>query len=283
MHIHIRPILFLFSALLIAACEDVIDVPLQKGPQRLVVEASLDWEKGTPGNLQTITLSQSTGFYEPSEFPGVSGASVKVINDVSGRVYDFVDQGNGQYGITDFEPVLGQAHTLEIIHGGQVYTATETMVSVPAIDSVHQDREGGFDKELLEVHIGFTDPPQEGNNYLFRIQRQEDLLPELEYMEDEFVNGNAIDFWYEISDDEDSDIEPFEPGDVVEIEMYGISRDHYDFIKIIIDQYGGSGMFDSTPVGVRGNCVNQTDPQNYPHGYFRLSEMVRTSHTFVVE
>ena len=283
MSIHIRPILFLFSALLIAACEDVIDLPLQKGPPRLVVEASLDWEKGTPGNLQTISLSQSTGFYEPSGFLGVSGASVKVTNDVSGRVYDFVDQGNGQYGISDFEPVLGQAHTLEIIHGGQVYTATETMVPVPPIDSIHQDREGGFDDGLLEIHIGFTDPPQEGNNYLFRIQRQGDLLPALEYMEDEFVNGNTIDFWYEISDDDDSDLEPFAPGDVVEVEMYGISRDHYDFIKIIIDQYGGSGPFDSTPVGVRGNCVNETDPENYPYGYFRLSEKVRASHTFVEE
>jgi len=281
MHIPIRAIPFLFSILLIAACQDVIDLPLQEGPQRLVVEASLDWEKGSPGNVQTINLSLSNGFYEPSEFLGVSGASVKVTNEVSGRVYDFVDQGNGQYGITDFEPGVGQAHTLEIIHDGQVYTATETMVPVPPIDSVHQDRKGGFDDSLLEVHIGFTDPPQPGNNYLFRVQREGDLLPELEYMEDEFVNGNAIDFWYEIWDDDDTDIEPFAPGDVVEVTMYGISRDHYDFIKIIIDQYGGSGPFDSTPVGVRGNCVNETDPQNYPFGYFRLSEKVTVSHTFV--
>jgi len=281
MHSNIRTFQLLFSFLLITACQDVIDLPLPKGPTRLVVEASLDWEKGTPGNVQTIILSRSTGFYETSEFLGVSGAEVKVTNDVSGRVYDFVDQGNGQYGITDFEPVLGQAHTLEIIHGGQVYTATETMVSVPPIDSVHQDREEGFDDELLEVHIGFTDPPEAANNYLFRIQRQGDLLPSLDYMEDEFVNGNAVDVWYEISDDDDSDIEPFAPGDVVEVEMYGISRDHYDFISIIIDQYGGSGPYDSTPVGVRGNCVNQTDPENYPFGYFRLSEKVTVSHTFV--
>src|SRR5690606_13691822 len=119
----IKSFLYIFCALALAlaACEDVIDVPVQKGPQRLVVEASLDWEKGTSGNDQTILLSRSTGYYDTEGFLGVSGASVKVTNNVSGAVHDFVDQGNGSYGTTDFEPVMGDSYTLEIIDGGQVY------------------------------------------------------------------------------------------------------------------------------------------------------------------
>ena len=273
-------ILLIFIALT-PACQDVIDVPLQTGPERLVVEASLDWEKGGPGNLQTIKLSTSSGFYEPADLKPVTGALVRVTNDATGTTYDFVDQNNGEYTTTDFEPVLEQSYSLEIVYRDEVYSATETMVGVPDIDGVYQGRDEGFDDELLEVHLEFTDPEEEGNNYLFRFHRVGDLLPYLEYFEDEFFNGNQVDFWHEIDEDEDLNIEPYMPGDVVEIEMYGISRDYYDFIKVIIDQLGWGGPFSPTPVGVRGNCINETDPENYAYGYFRLTQKVSAQYTFV--
>ena len=145
----------------------------------------------------------------------------------------------------------------------------------------YQDIEDGFDEEILEVHLVFTDPQEEGNNYLFKFQRQGDLLPEFELGQDEFVNGNEIDWWYEIEEDEDTDkIEAFQPGDVVTIAMYGISQGYNDYMQILIDQIGGVGLFEATPVSVRGNCVNLTNPENYAHGYFRLTEVNRTSYTF---
>ncbi len=280
MDTHLKTILFTSLIILCSACQDVIDLPVQSGPERLVVEASLDWEKGTPGNQQTIKLSTSTGFYEPADLRPVTGAVVRVTNDATGATFDFVDQNNGEYTTTVFEPVLDQSYSLEIVYGDEVYSARETMVGVADIDGVYQGRDEGFDDELLEVHLEFTDPPQQGNNYLFRFYRVGDLLPYLEYFEDEFFNGNQVDFWHEIDEDDDLDIEPYMPGDVVEVEMYGISRDYYDFIKVIIDQLRGGGPFSATPVGVRGNCINETDPQNYAYGYFRLAQKVSARYTF---
>ncbi|TAI48754.1 DUF4249 family protein [Flagellimonas allohymeniacidonis] len=262
-----------------ASCTDVVDVEVQNGPERLVVEASLDWEKGTTGNIQTIRLRKSTPFFDTNNVTDVTGASVVVTNETSGASYIFADQNNGEYRTTSFQPILGQSYSLRIDYDNEVYTARETMTSVTNITNVFQDREDGFDDEALEVHVVFTDPPEEGDNYLFKFQREGDLLPDLEVAEDEFVNGNEIDWWYEIDDDDD--IEPFEPGDVVNIEMYGISRPYYDYIKILIDQLGGVGIFETTPVAVKGNCINQTNPDNYAFGYFRLTEMVKTSYTFV--
>ena len=259
---------------------DVVDVEVQNGPERLVVEASLDWEKGTSGNVQTIRLRKSTPFFDTNTTTDVTGASVVVTNEVSGASFVFVDQNTGEYRTTNFQPVLGQSYSLRIEYDGEVYTAQETMTSVTDITNVFQDRTDGFDDEVLEVHVVFTDPPEEGDNYLFRFQREGDLLPDLEVAEDEFVNGNEIDWWYEI-DDDDEDLEPFEPGDVVAIEMYGISRPYYDYIKILIDQLGGVGIFEATPVAVKGNCINETNPDNYAFGYFRLTEVVKTSYTFV--
>lgn len=279
----IKKIIFAVIIIVFASCEDVVDVEVQDGPTRLVVEASLNWEKGTAGNQQTIRLSESTPFFNTGAITQVTGASVVVTNDSSGDEFVFGDQGNGEYLSTTFEPVLNQSYSLRIEHNGEVYTATETMTPVTDITDIFQNREEGFNDEELEVHVVFNDPEEEGNNYLFKFYREGDLLPSLEVGEDRFLNGNEIDWWFEIEEDEDENIEPFQPGDVLQIEMYGISRPYYDYIKILVEQLGGTGLFESTPVTVRGNCINETNPENYAFGYFRLTEVVKASYTFVEE
>ncbi|MEC7263465.1 MAG: DUF4249 family protein [Bacteroidota bacterium] len=279
----LKKIIFAIIVIAYASCVDVVDVEVQEGPKRLVVEASLDWEKGTEGNVQTIRLRESTPFFNTNTNTEVTGASVVVTNEDSANSYIFADQGNGEYRTTNFEPVLGQTYSLRIEYNGEVYTATETMTPVTDITNVFQDREDGFDDEVLEVHVVFNDPEEEGNNYLFKFHREGDLLPDLEEGEDEFVNGNEIDWWYEIEKDDDTHTEPFKPGDVVNIQMHGISRAYYDYIKILISQLGGVGLFESTPVAVKGNCINTTNPDNYAFGYFRLTQVVKTSYTFVEE
>ena len=263
------------------SCEDVVDVEVQDGPKRLVVEASLNWEKGTPGNEQTIQLRESTPFYDTNRVTSVTGASVVVTNISSGEDYIFEDEGNGTYHTTSFEPVMGQSYSLRIDYNGEVYTAVETMTPVTDITNVFQDRDQGFDKDILEAHVVFVDPMEEGNNYLFKFHRQGDLLPELEVGEDKFINGNELDWWYEIEEDKDENVKPFQPGDVLNIEMYGISRAYYDYMKILVSQLGGVGLFETVPLAVKGNCVNETNPKNYAFGYFRLTEFVKAEYTFV--
>ncbi|MCK8521272.1 DUF4249 domain-containing protein [Aquimarina sp. D1M17] len=277
----INKLILIYILAFSASCEDVIDVEVQKGPERLVVEASINWEKGTAGNEQTIQLRTSTPFFDTNTTTEVTGASVMITNTTNNEQYIFADQNNGSYTTSDFVPIIGQSYTLRIDYNGEVYTATETMTPVPEITNVFQSREEGFDEDELEVHLVFTDPPEEENNYLFKFQRRGDLLPDLEVAEDEFVNGNEIDWWYELEEDEDENQTPFKPGDVVDIELFGISRPYYDYIKILISQLGGVGLFETTPTSVKGNCINETNPDNYPFGYFRLTEVVRTSYTFV--
>ena len=266
---------------LIFSCTDVIDVEVQNGQERLVVEASLDWEKGTTGNVQTIRLGKSTPFFDTNSITEVTGASVEVTNDSSGQTFVFADQNNGEYRTNSFNPVLGQSYSLRIEYNGEVYTARETMTGVTDITDIYQARDDGFDDEELELHVIFTDPANEENNYLFKFYRQGDLLPDLEVAEDEFVDGNELDWWYEIEEDEDENVVPFAPGDIVDIEMYGISRPYYDYIKILAEQLGGMGLFEATPVSAKGNCINETTPEDYAYGYFRLTQMVKARYTFV--
>ena len=58
-------------------CEDVIDVDLNKSEPKLVIDASIKWEKGTTGNEQTIRLT-TTGDYFNNTVHVANGAVVTV-------------------------------------------------------------------------------------------------------------------------------------------------------------------------------------------------------------
>lgn len=274
-------IILLSLLIILSSCEDVIDVEVQSVPERLVIEASLDWEKGTTGNEQTIRLQKSTSFYDTNSNTAVTGASVKVTNDTNGTEFIFADQNNGNYTTAAFVPIIDQSYTLEVSYNGEVYSATETLFAVPPITDIFQGLEDGFEEDELEVHVVFTDFREEGNNVFFKAQKRGDLLPILEVGNDEFINGNEVDWWIELDEDENTDKkEAFQPGDVVDIEMYAISTAYKDYMEILIEQIGGVDLFDATPVAVKGNCVNLTNPANYAHGYFRLTEYNKTDYTF---
>ncbi len=274
-------LVILLLTISLASCDDVIDVDVQTAPSRLVIEASLDWEKGTTGNNQIIKLSKSTPYFDTTTNTGITNASVRVVNDGNGTEFIFTHQSNGTYRTTGFIPVIGQSYTLEVIHEGETYTANETMTPVTDITEVNQSKEEG-DEDELEVNIIFTDPEAEENYYLFKIQKRGDLLPTLIDADDEFVNGNRIPMWYEEEDDDDTEDvnESFMPGDVVDISFFGISEAFSNYMQILIEQSEGAGLFSATPVPLRGNCINTTNPDSYAFGYFRLTQVVKTSYTF---
>jgi hypothetical protein len=276
MNKYLRIVIFI-SAILIIACEDVIDVNLQTVSPRLTIEASLDWEKGTIGNEQTIKLSTSTPYFDTTSNASVNNASVIVINNNSLDEFVFTNQNNGEYTSKNFIPVINQSYTLEVIYNGEQYSATETLMPVVDIAEVIQSNEGGFDNNSLDVNVLFDDPVDINNYYLIKFKEQGDLLPRLFDIDDEFRDGNRIKVFYE--KDEDSDEEEFVPGDIIDIDFFGISRDYFNYINLLILQSEGNGVFGQTPAIVKGNCVNIDNTENYAHGYFRLTQVVRTSYT----
>ena len=273
--------LILVTLLVLTSCEDVIDVEVPRAAPRLVIEGSLNWEKGTTGNNQTIKLSTSTPYFNTTEINEVVGASVKVTNTNTNTDYIFTDENNGDYTINNFIPVINNTYILEVIYNGETYTAEETLKSVSEINAVEQSIEGGFDDEVLDVSIFFDDPVDEENYYLIRFIEEGDLFPVLETESDEFSNGNEMDEFFEKDKDEDDDQKELNPGDNVTITLYGISERYYNYIDLLIEQYDSGGdPFSSTPAEIKGNCINETNENKYAFGYFRLSEIVTVNYTF---
>lgn len=281
MKLFIKYTLILITSFFLFSCEDVIDVEVPTGKKRLVIEASLDWEKGTTGNDQTIKLRTSTPYFNSDINAGVKGASVLVLNTDTNETFIFTDQNDGTYTTTDFVPIIGNTYRLEVIYNSETYTASETLTSVPEIKSVTQSIKGGLDDTLLEVNVYFDDPETEGDNYMTRYYETGDLFPYFYAFPDEFTNGNEMLDFFEKLDDPDNNQAPFQAGDVVYINLYGISEGYYNYMELLIDQYyNGGNPFATIPSEIKGNCINETTPENYAFGYFRVTEVSKTSYTF---
>ena len=263
---------------IIFSCTEAIDLTVPTESPRLVIEASLDWEKGTLGNNQTIKLSLSTPYYDTAPNP-VSGASVMVENATNGDVFIFNDQQDGSYTTTNFVPIINNTYNLEVIYNSETYTAIETLISVSELNRIEQSLEGGSDEEELDLTIYFDDPANEVNFYYITFLEGEDLLPTREIMSDEFTNGNEMSLLYEEdpADEEDQIL----PGDMVDIYLFGISETYYDFLNRLIEQANSAGdPFATVPTRLKGNFTNLENPENYAFGYFRVTEFVNEVYTF---
>ena len=250
----------------LTSCEEVIDVELPTSEPRLVIDASINWLMGSQGNEQEIRLSLSAPYFN-TEIPPASGAQV-IITDSNNNIFQFSEIANsGIYRNSSFIPILNESYELTIVYEGDTYTATETLKSVSELEYVEQKDDGGFSNEETEFKAFFTDPENEENYYFFEFITDIAAIPSLEVYRDEFVNGNQIFGFYS-----DEDIEP---GDVLTIRNYGVSQRFYDFMFILLQQNSeeGGGPFETQPATVRGNCINQTNTENFPLGYFRLSEV----------
>ena len=85
---------FILLVCICISCTEVVDVNVPNAGPRLVVEASINWEKGTTGNNQTIKLSTSTAYFDSNPDAPVTGAIVTVIKDNDGTQFNFTDQNN---------------------------------------------------------------------------------------------------------------------------------------------------------------------------------------------
>jgi len=267
-------------SLVLSSCTDVIEVDVLFEGSRLVIEASLDWEKDTFGFAQTIRLSESIPYFDGNSTSIVTGASVKVTNDMNGDVVEFIDQNNGNYTTLSFRPLLNRTYTLEVIYNGETYIANETLKPVVNIKDVNRSTQNGFDKNAIEVNIYFDDPAETENYYLVSFQAQNDLFPALLDLSDEFTNGNERSVFYEKLEDEETGETELQPGDIVDIELYGISKTYYNYIRLLIEQSGSSGdPFSTVPAPIKGNCSNRDNPDNFAYGYFRLTQVDRITYT----
>jgi len=265
--------LLIVCVCLAIGCEKVVDVDLDTAPPKLVVDASIQWIKGTSGNEQKIRLTTTAAYYNPT-VPAVSGATVFITNS-SNVIFNFTESGtSGEYLCNDFQPVIGESYTLTVIHNDQTYTATETLTAVPNIENnIEQNNEGGFTGDEIEVKFFYQDNGSEDNFYLISFQPNDKPFPDYDVLDDRFFQGNLM---FGLYSDED-----LNSGDVLNIKLSGISRQYYNYMNVLLAIAGSNGgsPFQSPPATVRGNIINTSNETNFALGYFTLSEVATANYT----
>jgi hypothetical protein len=268
-----KNIISLLAIFLLVSCEEKVNIPLDTSNPKLVIDANILWQKGTDGSTQKIKLTTTTDYYS-NVIPTVSGATV-YITDSSTTVFTFVETPNtGEYVCSNFVPVINKSYTLTVQYAGQTYTATNTLLATPAIESVQQNTVQGFSGNEIQVKFFYQDNGAEDNNYLIGVKNSTKAIPEYGVLKDEFFQGNQMFGFY--SDDK------LKTGDQLFFSLEGISLRYYNYMKELLSIAGSgnnSGPFSTPPVTLRGNIINQTDDTNFPLGYFHLSEIDTRNYT----
>lgn len=249
------------------SCEKVIDVDLNDEQPKLVVDAVIKWQKGTTGESQTIKLTKTSNFYN-NEVPPASGATITITNSIN-TVFNFIEDGNtGNYICNNFVPAINESYTLHITFEGQTYTATDKLYATPPILYTQQTNVPpiGGGEEIVQVKFFFQDNGLEDNFYLVGVQNPNYVTPDYGVISDEFFQGNVM-FGFYANDN-------LKPGQNLKLYLQGVSNPYYNYMNKLITISGtnNGNPFATPPATLRGNIINQSNPDDYPLGYFSLGE-----------
>jgi len=253
------------------SCEEVVDVQTGTMEPKLVVDASINWIKGTSGKYQVIRLSTTADYYA-EQAPSASGAIVEV-SAGNGQRFTFLEDDaiSGNYLCDNFVPLLYETYTLTVIYNGETYTASETLYPAPDLLYTTQEK-GGFLGDGKIIKAFFMDTPNQENFYMHQFSR-EGKLSQVAVFDDSFVDGNetfTVRFFDELPKDQ-----------IVQINLISISERYYNYMTKILTTVsdGNVGPFQVAPAQLRGNIINQTNEEDTAFGYFRLSEVSQIEHT----
>lgn len=267
-----KKLLFLLGIVFIYSCEDVIDVDVLIGEPRLAIDASFElYQNETPIVVEGgVRLTLSAPFFD-NEVPTVSDATVFITDQTNNTTINFIESLEPGFYVPeniDFIPEFDTDYELTVIYDNETYLANTRLVPTVPIDNIEQGDGTLFEGDETEIIISFTDDGSRDDYYLFDFDFSLFLSSE-----DRFYQGESFNFSYFYED--------MFAGQDVTIKILGIDEQYFNYATILIEQSDpdSNGPFDTPPARIRGNIINTTNPDNYPFGYFNLSEADRVLFT----
>lgn len=254
-------VIFIFSK-----CEKVVEVDVPSIPPKLIIDAAFEVNfDETPVTANTIVKLRLSADYFETGLPTVTNATVFVTDLNSNTVIPFNDSNlDGDYlPDTTFIPQDDVPYELTVIYDGKTYKAEATKVKSTPIISAEQGDQTLFSGNETEVKVSFKDDALTENYYLFDFTNNLFLA-----VRDRFFNGSDYNFSFFYDEDEIS-----LPATVT-IKMSGISEAYYTYFRVLLDQSGqnSGGPFETIPASLIGNITNTTYTDDFPLGYFHISE-----------
>ena len=267
--------------ILFSGCEDVIEIDLDEGTPQLAVDAFITDEIKT----QSIHLTVTSPYFENASSPRATGATVKLIDELTGQVRNFVDLWN--VGIYRWTPtttdqlVLGNLYTLSIDYDGESYSAQSIFNPVPPIDSISTTFRNAAPPR-------YPDTGYYASLYAFDLPGRSDFYWIRTYLNGKFNNdpgailisqdgafeGDGADGLLFIVPVREG-ITPigtvYQEGDQLKVEIMAINDFTFAFLGIAQSQLTNAGLFAEPPVNVPTNIINaDSTSEKIPVGWFNI-------------
>ena len=272
----------LATVLLFSACENVVQIKLDKGSTLLVVDAFINDLRTT----QKVRLTTTDDYFSGQNPPFVSGATVVLKDLTNNKIYNFSDKSNGDYtySLTTSDTIgyVGHAYKLEETYNGNLYTSTVNQGSTAKLDSISAVYEDG--SSIFAPKAGYysvlwaRDLPGPVSDYYW-IRSSKNNVPYSKASEINLAidgtNGSVpsndtLLFTPPVINSLVPRDEVLDIGDTLSVEIHTISRETYYFLIQVINQTNNSGLFATTPENVRTNIVSP-DGATKGIGWFSVS------------
>lgn len=235
-------------SLLLASCEDIIEVELDSIPPRMVIEGIINDQDP----MVQINLSTTSDYFKPGENPPVSEAIVS-ITDENGITTVFKETAPGIFLTTSFLGSANTTYTLEVLKGEEYYEAVCTMPERVDIDSLSSEAAPAymdFEENAFQISCYLQDPDGIDNYYRMKayvIGDESSGDDSKVVFNDDFVDGNLITMTW--------DLEGFFPQDTVVVELQTLDLATYDYYRTLFSILEG-GLGNPNPANPETNLSN---------------------------
>jgi hypothetical protein len=241
-------IAILSLVLLLASCEDVIDIDLNSIEPQLVIEGSIT----NMLNGCEVRLTKTGDYFDLGIYPPVSDAAVSV-SDQFGATFQFNETSPGIYLSEELRGIENSAYTLHVSAEGKDYEAVTELPQKVNIASLSFDEtpvfmefSGGY---LVYTHL--DDPAGINNYYRLKVFNLNDTLKgnkTLNVFNDDFVDGNEMMMQW--------DTEQFFPDDTVVVELQTIDESTYNYFSALVSLSEGGFIGSANPANPENNISN---------------------------
>jgi len=276
--------LFIISTLLLSltACEDVVQIDLDKGSKMYVIDAFIDDQ----GGAQTIRVLENDSYFSTTDAPVVNYAKVSVSDLTANKTYTFDYMGNGNYVYNGTEEIGGNEHLfrLSVTIDGVEYYSEETQHRKAIFDTiVPVDFEAlGFGPDAPKGIYGMVARDLMGpkaDYYWIKTYKNDTLMNKTSPNLVIDGTGGAI-------PDDGSPFRffdppgiyqgfvSFKPGEKCRTEIHSISHDNWYWFIQAFNQINNAGLFATTPENVKTNIITPADAKHKATGRFSVAGVV---------
>jgi hypothetical protein len=208
--------LLAITALFAVSCEKVIDVDLNEEDPKVVIEAKFNAGETT----HRVQITRTLNFDEAGPYPTVDNATVAVTDNLgNAAVLTFV--GNGFYEVTGYPVLEGRTYTLTVVVEGNTYTASSTVPTQVAIDTLAV-LPIVFGPDTLNALLPLRlDPAGVRNFYQFDLYDNNERVEGIYLQDDQFTDGIVVEQPIFGGD--------YESGDTALVDMYCIDEPVYNY------------------------------------------------------